>query len=198
MSIKSIYNRRSIRNFLEKDIPLELLYEILNAGREAPSAKNSQPWKYIVFGNEKKKELLQAMKAGLDREDKGITDLPKSRFGISDAKNTLRIMSEAPIIIIVLNTNAISPFLKINNDERISEICDSLAIGASIENMVLTAEDMGLGTLWIANTCFAYSELVEYLDTDKQLVGAIAIGYPNEKPAKRPRKSLEEIAEFRM
>lgn len=198
MSIKSIYNRRSIRNFLEKDIPLELLYEILNAGREAPSAKNRQPWKYIVFGNEKKKELLQAMKAGLDREDKGIIDLPKSRFGISDAKNTLRIMSEAPIIIIVLNTNAISPFLKINNDERISEICDSLAIGASIENMVLTAEDMGLGTLWIANTCFAYSELVEYLDTDKQLVGAIAIGYPNEKPAKRPRKSLEEIAEFRM
>jgi len=198
MSIKSIYNRRSIRNFLEKDIPLELLYEILNAGIEAPSAKNRQPWKYIVFGNEKKKELLQAMKAGLDREDKGITDLPKSRFGISDAKNTLRIMSEAPIIIIVLNTNAISPFLKINNDERISEICDSLAIGASIENMVLTAEDMGLGTLWIANTCFAYSELVEYLDTDKQLVGAIAIGYPNEKPAKRPRKSLEEIAEFRM
>ena len=198
MSIKSIYNRRSIRNFLEKDIPLDLLYEILNAGREAPSAKNRQPWKYIVFGNEKKKELLQAMKAGLDREDKGITDLPKSRFGISDAKNTLRIMSEAPIIIIVLNTNAISPFLKINNDERISEICDSLAIGASIENMVLTAEDMGLGTLWIANTCFAYSELVEYLDTDKQLVGAIAIGYPNEKPAKRPRKSLEEIAEFRM
>lgn len=198
MSIKSIYNRRSIRNFLEKGIPLELLYEILNAGREAPSAKNRQPWKYIVFGNEKKKELLQAMKAGLDREDKGITDLPKSRFGISDAKNTLRIMSEAPIIIIVLNTNAISPFLKINNDERISEICDSLAIGASIENMVLTAEDMGLGTLWIANTCFAYSELVEYLDTDKQLVGAIAIGYPNEKPAKRPRKSLEEIAEFRM
>lgn len=198
MSIKSIYNRRSIRNFLEKDIPLELLYEILNAGREAPSAKNRQPWKYIVFGNEKKKELLQAMKVGLDREDKGITDLPKSRFGISDAKNTLRIMSEAPIIIIVLNTNAISPFLKINNDERISEICDSLAIGASIENMVLTAEDMGLGTLWIANTCFAYSELVEYLDTDKQLVGAIAIGYPNEKPAKRPRKSLEEIAEFRM
>ena len=198
MSIKSIYNRRSIRNFLEKGIPLELLYEILNAGREAPSAKNRQPWKYIVFGNEKKKELLQAMKVGLDREDKGITDLPKSRFGISDAKNTLRIMSEAPIIIIVLNTNAISPFLKINNDERISEICDSLAIGASIENMVLTAEDMGLGTLWIANTCFAYSELVEYLDTDKQLVGAIAIGYPNEKPAKRPRKSLEEIAEFRM
>lgn len=198
MSIKSIYNRRSIRRFQEKEVPLECLYEIINAGIAAPSSKNRQPWKYIVFGNEKKKELLNAMKIGLAREDRGITALPKSRFGISDAKNTLRIMEEAPVIIIVLNIYASSPFLQIDNDARISEICDSLSIGASIENMILAAEDMGLGSLWIANTCFAYSELTEYLETDKQLVGAIAIGYANERPTQRPRKPLEEIAEFRL
>lgn len=198
MSIKSIYNRRSIRRFQEKEVPLECLYEIINAGIAAPSSKNRQPWKYIVFGNEKKKELLNAMKIGLAREDRGITALPKSRFGISDAKNTLRIMEEAPVIIIVMNIYASSPFLQIDNDARISEICDSLSIGASIENMILAAEDMGLGSLWIANTCFAYSELTEYLETDKQLVGAIAIGYANERPTQRPRKPLEEIAEFRL
>lgn len=198
MSIKSIYNRRSIRRFQEKEVPLECLYEIINAGIAAPSSKNRQPWKYIIFGNEKKKELLNAMKIGLAREDRGITALPKSRFGISDAKNTLRIMEEAPVIIIVLNIYASSPFLQIDNDARISEICDSLSIGASIENMILAAEDMGLGSLWIANTCFAYSELTEYLETDKQLVGAIAIGYANERPTQRPRKPLEEIAEFRL
>ena len=198
MSIKSIYDRRSIRKFQEKDIPLECIYEILNAGRAAPSAKNRQPWKYIVFGNENKKEFLNAMKVGLKREEKGITDLPKSRFGISDAKNTLRIMEEAPILIVVLNTNAMSPFLQIDNDARIAEICDTLSIGASIENMILAAEDMGLGSLWIANTCFAYSELTAYLETDKQLVGAIAIGYANENPIQRPRKCLEEIAELRL
>lgn len=198
MSIKSIYNRRSIRRFQEKEVPLECLYEIINAGIAAPSSKNRQPWKYIVFGNEKKKELLNAMKIGLSREDRGITALPKSRFGISDAKNTLRIMEEAPVIIIVMNIYASSPFLQIDNDARISEICDSLSIGASIENMILAAEDMGLGSLWIANTCFAYSELTEYLETDKQLVGAIAIGYANERPTQRPRKPLGEIAEFRL
>lgn len=198
MSIKSIYDRRSIRKFQQKDIPLECLYEILNAGRAAPSAKNRQPWKYIVFGNENKKELLNAMKAGLQREEKGITDLPKSRYGICDAKNTLRIMEEAPVVIAVLNTNATSPFLQIDNDAHIAEICDTLSIGASIENMILAAEDMGLGSLWIANTCFAYSELTAYLKTENQLVGAIAIGYANEKPIQRPRKCLEEIAEFRL
>ena len=137
------------------------------------------------------------MEVGLEREERGITDLPKSSYGIPDAKNTLRIMQEAPIIIVVLNTNAKSPFLPVDHDERVSEICDTLSIGASIENMLLAAEELGLGTLWIANTCFAYKELTSYLNTEAQLVGAIAMGYADENPPQRPRKQLEEIVEYR-
>ncbi|MBQ3584067.1 MAG: nitroreductase family protein [Lachnospiraceae bacterium] len=110
----------------------------------------------------------------------------------------MRIMEEAPIIIIVLNTNGKTPFNEVNTDDRITEICDTLSIGASIENILLKAEELGLGTLWIANTCFAYKELVTYLDTTKQLVGAIALGYANEHPLQRPRKSMDEIVEYRM
>lgn len=198
MAIDSIYDRRSIRKFQEKDVPVELLNQIIDAGRVAPSAKNRQPWKYIVFGNESKEELLKAMEEGLEREENGITEIPKSGYGIPDAKNTLKIMKEAPIIIVVLNTNAKSPFLQIDNDERISEICDTLSIGASIENMLLAAEEIGLGTLWIANTCFAYPELVTYLNTEEQLVGAIAVGYANESPGQRPRKEMDEIVEYRL
>lgn len=198
MAIDLIYDRRSIRKFQEKDVPVELLNQIIDAGRVAPSAKNRQPWKYIVFGNESKEELLKAMEEGLEREENGITEIPKSGYGIPDAKNTLKIMKEAPIIIVVLNTNAKSPFLQIDNDERISEICDTLSIGASIENMLLAAEEIGLGTLWIANTCFAYPELVTYLNTEEQLVGAIAVGYANESPGQRPRKEMDEIVEYRL
>lgn len=198
MRIKSIYERRSIRKFKEKEVSVDLINQIMDAGRVAPSAKNRQPWKYIVFGNEHKQELLNVMEEGLQREEKGITDLPESGNGIPDARNTLRIMKEAPIIIMVLNTNGKSPFLSVDTDDRITEICDTLSIGASIENMLLTAEEMGLGTLWIANTCFAYKELVSYLDTEAQLVGAIALGYANESPAQRPRKKLDEIVEYRL
>ena len=193
-----INDRRSIRKFLDKEIPLELIKEILEAGRMAPSAKNRQPWKYIVFGNKQKQELLDCMELGIKREEHTKSLLPKSASGIPDAKNTLRIMGEAPIVILVLNTNGKSPFLTIDPDERITEICDTLSIGASIENILLRAEELELGTLWIANTCFAYSELVEYLRTDKQLVGAIAVGYANENPYPRPRKALEEIVEMRV
>ena len=109
----------------------------------------------------------------------------------------LGFQREAPIIIVVENTNGISPFTEIDADRRITEICDTLSIGASIENILLKAEELGLGTLWIANTCFAYPELVTYLNMKGQLIGTIAVGYPDEKPAARPRKKLEEIVEYR-
>lgn len=198
MAIHSIYQRRSIRKFQDRDVPTELINQILDAGRVAPSAKNRQPWRYIVFANEYKNQLLEAMECGLKREEEGITDLPKSQYGILDAKNTLAIMQKAPVIVVVLNTNGRSPFLPVDNDERIVEQCDLLSIGASVENMLLTAEDLGLGALWIANTCFAYKELTSFLHTKEQLTCAIAIGYADESPKQRPRKNLGDIVEYRL
>lgn len=198
MKANPIYSRRSIRKFLDKKVSIELIEEMLDAGRMAPSAKNRQPWKYIVFGNEKKKELLYYMKQGLIREKQGIPLLPESGFGLPDAENTLRIMQEAPILIIVINTNGHSPFLPIDSDGRITEMCDLLSIGASIENMLLAAENLGLGTLWIGNTCFAYTEIMEYLKINGQLVGAVAVGYADERPVRRPRKEAEKIVTYRL
>ncbi len=114
-------------------------------------------------------------------------------FGGAQKQELLKVM-EAEI----LNTNAKSPFLPVDNDEHITELCDTLSIGASIENMLLAAEELGLGTLWIANTCFAYRELVTYLETEQQLVGAVAVGYPDETPSQRPRKQLEDFVEYRI
>ncbi|MED9988767.1 MAG: hypothetical protein UE033_01460 [Coprococcus sp.] len=63
--------------------------------------------------------------------------------------------------------------------------------------MLLRAVELGRGTLWITNTCFAYLELIDYIGTDTQLIGAVAVGYPAERPVARPRKPLEEILEYR-
>ncbi len=197
MSIEAIQNRRSIRKYKSTDIPRDLIYKIIEAGRLAPSGKNKQPWKFIVYGGEKKNELLAQMEAGIEREMRGKSLLPNSGFGLADAKNTLRIMKEAPIIIIVLNIDGKSPFDHITVDERFTEIVDTLSIGAAIENMLLQAEDLGIGTLWIANTCFAYPELAAHIGTTAQLIGAVALGYADEIPQPRPRKALEDIVEYR-
>ena len=196
MNTEEIYTRRSIRKY-KKDMPtLEDINKILDAGRVAPSGKNKQPWKYLVYAGEKKKELLNAMEKGLNREKSGESLLINSRHGLSDAVNTLRIMREAPVIIMIVNPYGKNPFEQITADERVTEIVDSLSIGASIENMLLKAEEMGIGTLWIANTCFAYPELMEYMKEEGQLVCAVALGYAAETPPARPRKSLGDITGY--
>lgn len=192
----SIEERRSIRKYTNQPVEKAVIEEVIQAAALAPSAKNRQPWKYLVYAGVEKEKLLDQMEIGLYREREVSPILPESAFGLPDAYNTLRIMREAPVILVVLNTNGRTPYEEIDTDHRISEICDTLSIGASIENLILKATELGLGTLWIANTFFAYPELVEYIGTKYPLVSAIALGYPAEEPNARPRKPLEEILEF--
>lgn len=195
--IKEIADRRSIRKYRQNEIPAEMIHQIISAGRLAPSGKNRQPWKFLIYGKAAKKELLSQMEAGIERELSGDSLLPDSGYGLPDAKNTLRIMREAPILIVVMNPYGKSPFTEITADERVTEIVDSLSIGAAIQNMLLEAERLGIGTLWIANTCFAYPELTGFIKEPGQLIGAVALGYADEVPEQRPRKTLDEIVEYR-
>ena len=189
--------RRSIRKYQNRMVERGDIEKLIEAARLAPSAKNRQPWKYIVYTGAEKETLLNAMEQGLDREAAEHHLLPKSAFGLPDAFHTLQVMRQAPVVIIVMNTNGQSPYEEIETDRRFSEICDSLSIGASIENMLLKATQLGLGTLWIANTCFAYHDMMQVIQAPGQLIGAVALGYPDEQPSKRPRKPLEDILEYR-
>lgn len=122
--------------------------------------------------------------------------MPDSGDGLPDAGNTLRIMREAPVLIVVMDPYGKSPFEDITADERVTEIVDSLSIGAAIQNMLLESEHLGIGTLWIANTYFAYPELTEFIKEPGQLIGAVALGYADEAPGQRPRKTLEDAVEY--
>ncbi len=191
----SIYKRRSIRKYKCDMLEKEKIEKILDAARVAPSGKNRQPWKFIVYGGEEKKNILSEMRKGIKRELKEPL-FKDSKKLLPDADNTLRIMMNAPVVVFVINTNGKSPMESIDMDDRFSEICDTLSIGAAIENMLLMAQELGVGSLWIGNTCFAYRELVEYIGEEGQLIGAVAFGIADEEPEARPRKKLEDIVEY--
>lgn len=192
MALEAIYSRRSIRKYTDEQVSRHIIEQIIDAGRVAPSAKNRQPWKYLVYSGEEKDKLLAVMEKAIKMGEINPR-LPLSTSGILDAKNTLRIMETAPIVIVVLNTNGKSPFIQMDADDRFTEMNDLLSIGASIENMLLKAEELNIGTLWIGNTCFAYQELMEYIGATAELVGAIALGHKAEAPSMRPRKKIEDI-----
>ncbi len=189
-------SRRSIRKYTDQKVSHDQIETMIKAASLAPSAKNRQPWKYLVYEGKAKEELLSAMERGLEKEKKEHSLLPGSAFALPGAFHTLSIMKEAPVIIIIMDPDGRSPYEPINSDERLAEICDSLSIGASIQNMLLKATEMGLGTLWIANTCFAYHDMVKVIPSKGQLIGVVAVGYAAEDPAPRPRKKLEEILEY--
>lgn len=63
------------------------------------------------------------MERGLVRERDGNKLLPNSQNGLPDAFNTLRIMKEVPILLLIIeNTNGVSPYSEIDADNRVTEI----------------------------------------------------------------------------
>ncbi len=195
--IPEIYDRRSIRKFLDKPISQKDIMEIIQSGVKAPSSKNRQPWKYIVIQGNAKEEMLKVFHQGINREENENALLPQSKQHIAAAKYTINIMEEAPTIIFVVNSLGKDILSELTPEEHIYEICNIQSISASIQNMLLAATEKGIGSLWICDIYFAYSELCKWLNSDGQLIAAIAFGYPNESPKARPRKNLDDIVEWR-
>lgn len=195
--ISAIYDRRSIRKFTDKPISQEDIADIIQSGIKAPSSKNRQPWKYIVIQGNAKEEMLRVFRRGIEREEKDRALLPQSKQYIASAKHTVYIMEQAPVTVFVVNSLGKSISEGLSPEERVFEICNIQSIGASIQNMLLTATEKGIGSLWICDIFFAYSELCKWLDSDGQLVAAVALGYPQERPPERPRRKFDETVEWK-
>lgn len=192
---EAIKNRRSIRKYKDMPVSREQIVEILHAGMLAPSSKNRQPWKFIVTAGPAKEEECNVMETGIIRE-KESPFIPDSSPYITGAEHTLQIMRQAPVVIFVVNEIAASFDKILTMDERVSEICNAQSIGAAIENMTLTATELGLGSLWICDTFFAQKELSEWLNGE--LYAALAVGYAEEKTCARLRKKPENTIEWRL
>ena len=192
MNIQAIETRRSIRKFKPDVVPQELLRQALEAARIAPSSKNDQPWKFLVLGPESKERALNAMDEGIrTRMENG-----GNRQMLAGAAHTLRIMRSAPTIILLVNPLSAHPHSEISGMDHVMEMLNGVSHGAAVENFILEAESLGLGTLWIGFTIMAYEEIVEAMGIEGQLTGALAVGFPDEQPDPRPRKDFDEIAVF--
>ena len=147
-----IEERRSIRKFKGESVSKQHIEMIVEAARLAPSAKNRQPWKYLVYTGQKQNALLDVMESALKKEQAEHSSLPNSGFGLPDAFNTLRIMREAPVVLIVMNPKGKSPYESIDVDQRVTEICDSLSMKSaggyfriSVKRFLYAAESLSVG-----------------------------------------------------
>lgn len=195
--VSEIYSRRSIRKYKSKMIPRQDIVDIIESGTKAPSSKNRQPWKYIVLQGKKKHEMLNVFRAGIAREETGSALLPQSRKYIDGARHTVEILEQAPVVVFAVNPFGKGLISGLTPEERIYDKCNIQSIGASIQNMLLAAQEKGIGSLWVCDIYFAYPELCEWLNAGSELLAAVAFGYPDESPEGRPRKKLDDTIEWK-
>lgn len=179
-----IKNRRSIRKYKCEEVPNNIIEDLIECARLAPSAKNRQPWEFLIVKNNTKNQIADIM---IEKEKGRNVSLENKLLNAkSSVKETAKIIKEAPILILV--------FKEYNNNWNTG---DTLGVGGAIEHICLRATDLGLGSLWIRDTVYAQKEITKLVGYENmELISAIAVGYANEEPKQRPRKKLEEILKW--
>lgn len=189
--------RKSVRKFTNKQISHKIVEDILRAGQLAPSGKNRQPWRFIVsYQNRKRNYLINCMKNTITKLIKKSPD----RNDLYMALETVDIMYSAPVVIFVCykfeSTITHNDGVDWPLSYKESEIIDILSIGAAIENMLIKAQEYGIGSLWCGDVLYTYNALMKELNTDYPLLSAVCFGYSGEKPVRRFRLPLTDIYKF--
>ncbi|MEL7654619.1 MAG: nitroreductase family protein [Bacillota bacterium] len=172
--LKEIKTRRSIRKYADKPVDDEIIMQLLESARIAPSGSNTQPWHFIVVRSESTRQRL----AEISHNQNWMVSAPVYIVCVADIRSRIDKNVE-----ISLNEN--SPQLELKQIIRDTSI--------AIEHIVLEAENLGLGTCWVA--WFEQEEIRPVLNIpeDKYVVSILTVGYQEEQPKARPRKKIEEI-----
>jgi len=164
-----IRTRRSVRKFKDKQVPWDNIVTIMQAGKYAPSAGNLQNWKFIVVKNDEKRKAIA--KACLDQEWTEV----------------------APIHIVMIGDYQKAERFYGIRGRRLYTI---QGVAAAIQNMLLTAHSLGLGSCWVG--AFDDDEIRRLLSLPEQVDvhAVVVIGYADEEPETPPKHRIEHMMYF--
>jgi len=159
-------SRRSIRRYRPDPVPDEMIEQLLEAGRWAPSASNRQPWDFIVVRDEVIRQQV-AQHAAF--------------YFIRWAH-----AAEAPLLV-VLCGDARNRFYRQFLHED---------IGLAGSQIMLQAKALGLGTCWIGALDRKAMAGILKLPDHLEIVGLLTVGFPAEDPPPTSRKPLAKIVHY--
>jgi len=160
-TLDCIKARKSVRKFSSKEISQPVLYSIFESATYAPSAGNTQNTRFIVIEDEETKKLIAG--AALEQE----------------------FIADAPVVVVVCSVNE---GLKREYDERGEKLYSHQGAAAAIENMLLAATDLGVGSCWIGAFTEAEIRMALRIPDDISVEAIIPLGY-SEDDERRPHKA---------
>ena len=192
-----IEQRRSIRKFKHDDVPDEVLSELLDAARLAPSGSNAQPWRFKIVKERENKERL--VKAAYDQSFIAeapvvivcCADIGGYLSGVSSGLQDLGRIGAVEDRIVNIVLERTDRMKTLSFDQFGQRIAFNVAI--AIEHIVLRALDFRLGTCWVRLIDEQAIRAIFGWDDTISVVALLPIGYPDESPAPRKRRSIEDI-----
>lgn len=179
--IEAIRKRRSVRAYEPAQVSKELLDLIIEAGNEAPSAMNSQPWRFVVVQDpDSRKKLLRAALPNAKKILSLAKDADPERYAaimkrLEEQEDP--VYYSAPAVIFVIGSG------------RYADHSCPLAC----ENMMLAAHSLGLGSCWVGFGSMVVDDpgIVSLLglQPEEKIYGPILIGHPKGYPDRPPKKN---------
>ncbi len=172
-ALEALVTRRSTRNYKPDPVEQEKLDKILEAGRQAPSGGNNQTSHFFVIRN---REVLDKL---IEMTEKAFSGMEITENTYASMKHSIAASKKggyvfcynAPVLIVVANRK--------NYGNNIADCA------CAIENMMVAANALDLGSCWINQLKWLNeeTEIVEYLrgfgmKEDERVYGAVIIGYP--------------------
>lgn len=191
-----IKQRRSIRKFKNEPVPDNLIRELIDAGRLAPSGLNVQPWRYIVVkSKEIREKIAQAISSSHAANSPILIICCIDMLTFSALPVRINELKEAGAFSGTNRENSdFKDFLENKNiDKNLLRINSALNAAISIDHILLKATDLGLGSCWLG--VFDESKIKEFTGLDERyyVTAVLAVGYPDQSPPPRPRLSIDEI-----
>jgi len=194
----AMYTQRAIRHWEPRPIPDELLRKVIEAATRAPSGTNLQPWRFVIIRSDATRKAIAALLRERFDSNDGLRNMVNA--GAQSQDRTQRLMmkgvqsifsnlASAPVFIVPCLYRVASPTNDVN----------SLAAGSSIyqavQNMLLAARGLGLGTVMTTFNFGMEKELRDMLGLpeDAKPAALIPIGYPSVNFGPVNRKPVEEV-----
>lgn len=216
MELKDIiYKRQSVREYTDAEIPKEDILKIIDAGRVAPSGKNCQNWHFVIVRDSALRDKIG--QAILDKNEEIALRIDKKdterglRFRKFVRRFTLFGM-KAPVLIAVYATEyKPDGWAELTFAEYPQDVIDKLyirnpgmqSIGAAVENMTLTAIDLGYGSCWMSGHSYASEDIEAVIKKETGfekenyfIACLLAIGVPEGERKSPAKKEIEEICTF--
>jgi coenzyme F420-0:L-glutamate ligase / coenzyme F420-1:gamma-L-glutamate ligase len=189
-----IRGRHSVRRYHERPVPRELIDQVLEAARWAPSPHGRQPWRFAVLTRpELRSRLADAMgdewrrQLAMDGQDAATIELRRR-------KSHQRILRAPAIVVPCLYLADLDVYP--DADRNAAEATMAIqSLGCAIQNLLLMAYHLGLDGGWMCAPLFCPEVVGNALDLAPSLTphALITLGYAAADPVRKDRLPLEQL-----